>query len=123
MSQLANYVAGQFGYLCDGNSNNTSKALASTEGWNTSTILCSPGNAPETNNATNFSLRPAGYRQLGIAPIAFGSDAALWNANSSGTLNQWPYRMQYNTLKFQGGGGQSVAKMKTYGYSVRCVRN
>ena len=123
MSQLANYVGGQFAYICDGNSGNNAKALASTEGWNTSALLCSPGNAPETNNATTFGLRPAGYRELGIAPVAFGIHAVLWHATSGGTLYQWPYRMHYNSLKFQGGGGQSVSIMKTYGYSVRCVRN
>jgi len=123
MSYLATYVSEQFDYLCNGNSNNSSKALASTEGWNTSALLCSPGNTPETNNATNFGLRPAGYFQLGIAPVALGSDAVLWNATSDGLLNRWPYKTQFNSLRFIGGGGQSVPIMKTYGYSVRCVRN
>lgn len=123
-AQLSNYVSGQADYICDAVSANNAKAVASTTGWSSSSTECSPGNAPESNNVTGFNLPPAGYYYANPSPqITFGIRTYMWHANSNGTLNLWPYGLNYASPKFSGGGGQPVAVMKTYGYSVRCVRN
>ena len=119
---LSIYVSGQADYICGGVSSNNAKALASTAGWDSSSIACSPGNDPTSNNITGFSLPPAGYYLFGLS-YNLGQTAVLWHATYTGTLNRWPYRLSYNYTNFVGGGGQSEVIMKTYGYSVRCVRN
>ena len=119
---LSIYVSGQADYICGGVSLSNAKALASTTGWDSSSIACSPGNDPASNNITGFSLPPAGYYRLGLFSN-LGQTAVLWHATYTGTLYRWPYSLFYNSSKFSGAGGQSETLMKTYGHSVRCVRN
>ncbi len=123
MAQLANYVGGQSDYICGDNRENNAKAVASTTGWGFSSNACATGNDPESNNVTGFNLPPAGYYSANSSQVTFGTNASLWNAYSTGTLNQWPYRLYSNSPKFDGSGGQPVVKMKTHGLSVRCIRN
>ncbi len=122
MQTLSIYVSGQADYICGGASSNNAKALASTTGWRSSSTACSPGNDPASNNVTGFSLLPAGYYHPGLISN-LSQTAVLWNATNNGTLNRWPYQLFYSSSKFSGGGGQSEIMMKTYGHSVRCIRN
>ncbi|MBQ3751093.1 MAG: hypothetical protein II865_07320 [Bacteroidales bacterium] len=57
-TQLFQYVGNQSQYLCDNNSNNIAKALASSTGWNYSANTCAVGNMPSNNNSTGFSALP-----------------------------------------------------------------
>ena len=123
MSQLANYVGGQSDYICGDNRENNAKAVASTTGWGFSSNACATGNDPESNNVTGFNLPPAGYYYANSSQVTFGTNASLWHAYSTGTLNPWPYRLFSSSPKFVGSGGQQVVIMKTHGLSVRCVRN
>ena len=123
INQLVSYVSGQFVYLCGGDASNIAKAVASTEGWASSSSECSPGNNPTSNNVTGFSLPPAGFYRAGYTFSNLGQNAILWHANDNGTLYRWPYQLYSYSSKFAGAGGQSETLMKTYGHSVRCVRN
>ena len=123
MSQLASYVSGQPSYVCGIDATSNGKAVASTEGWSSSAISCTPGNDPSSNNVTGFNLLPAGYYHIGFTNSTIGKNAALWHANNNGTLYRWPYQLYYADPRFAGGGGQAETLMKTYGHSVRCVRN
>ena len=123
MSQLASYVSGQSDYICGGNTLNNAKAVASTEGWVSSSNPCTPGNDPASNNVTGFGLPPAGFYHIGYTNPTLGRNAVLWHANPNSTLYRWPYQLYYSDYRFQGGGGQTESLMKTYGQSVRCVRN
>ena len=123
MSQLDGYVSGQSDYVCGGDESNNAKALASTEGWKTSSNLCAPGNNPASNNVTGFSLPPAGYYRVNFSSETFGQSAVVWHANSNGTIYLWPYRINYSSSGFSGAGGLNEKLMKSLGHSVRCVRN
>ena len=69
-TELTNYVSSQSQYMCGGDTNYIAKALASEEGWYSSTDICGVGNNPDANNATGFSARPAGnYGASGRALI------------------------------------------------------
>ena len=123
MQQLANYVKGQSDYICNGNGDYNAQALASPEGWVSYGTSCTPGNAPTSNNATGFSLLPAGYYVAGNSVQYVGQYTYLWRANNNGTVNLWPFGMNYKSALFQGGGGLSENVTKAKGFSVRCVHN
>jgi len=123
MQQLANYVKGQSDYICNGNGDYNAQALASPEGWVSYGTSCTPGNAPTSNNATGFSLLPAGYYVANNVVLYVGKNTYLWQANSNGTVNRWPYGMNYQSPIFQGGGGAPENVTKAKGFSVRCVHN
>ena len=66
---LTDYLGSVNAYVCDGNTNNIAKALASTEGWKTTDPwwdtadgICDLGNPSVWNNASGFSAIPAGGR-------------------------------------------------------------
>ena len=77
-TQLTAYVGSQPEYTCDGSSNNIAKALASTEGWNSSTNSCSPGSDPNTNNTSGFGAVPAGC--YGSMYDNAGDHACFWSS-------------------------------------------
>ena len=115
--QLTQYVKSIPWYLCDCNTDNIAKALASPTGWDNSTSTCAVGNTPSSNNATGFSALPAGnyngsYSSFG-GYEAFGSCAFFWSATSP----------DYISLS----SGYAIAHLYYYnesaGYSVRCLRD
>ncbi|MBR6132194.1 MAG: fibrobacter succinogenes major paralogous domain-containing protein, partial [Bacteroidales bacterium] len=55
-SQLVSYVISVPAYACNGTAD---KALASQTGWESSTVACTPGNDPSTNNTTGFNAIPS----------------------------------------------------------------
>ena len=69
-TQLIVYAGSQ--YWCDG------KALAATSGWPNSDVACQVGNDQSTNNASGFSVVPAGCYMGGF--YGFGSGAFFWSA-------------------------------------------
>ena len=117
---LTDYVSSQSEYTCGGNSSYIAKALASTEGWNSSTGICVVGNGPSTNNATGFSAVPAGYCR-GLSYYDAGDQAYFWCATLGSSDPSLAY---YRSLAF------ANARMlmfqdyhKDNGYSVRCLRD
>ena len=114
-TELTDYVSSQSQYVCD----NIAKALASEEGWNSSTDNCAIGNNPSANNATGFSARPAGSYE-GNDYGGFGNSANFWSATQNNSNNNFAYRRNlsyYNDIVFRG----TISKRS--GLSVRCVRN
>ena len=81
--QLLSYVSSQSQYVC-GNAS-IAKALASETGWNSSNITCAPGNNQNSNNATGFSIRPAGFFASVNYNYEFGYSARVWSARGTGT--------------------------------------
>lgn len=59
--QLINYLKTNQDYICS-SSHYVAKSLASTSGWNSSSVNCSVGNYQEYNNATGFSAYPVGIQ-------------------------------------------------------------
>ena len=116
-TQLTDYVCSQSEYTCSGNSNYIAKALASTEGWNSSGDNCVVGNDPSSNNATGFSAVPAGAC-TGSSFGGAGSHAYFW----SSTQNYGDYAygrglFYYYAPVYRG------SYYKANGFSVRCLRD
>ncbi len=118
-TQLTNYVSSQSEYTCSGNSSYIAKALASTEGWNTSMNSCAVGNAPSGNNATGFSAVPAGNCS-GSSFSTAGNYAGFRSATQSASL---PYYAYYRGLDYPNAGVYRHLNGKYYGRSVRCLRD
>ena len=113
--QLTDYVSSQSEYVCG--SGGIAKALASTTGWDTtSTVACSPGEAPSSNNATGFSALPAGWYVDDYAD--FDYYASFWSATEGGDD-----LADHLCLYYYSAGVYRGNVDKDNGYSVRCVRD
>jgi uncharacterized protein (TIGR02145 family) len=131
-NQLRGYVNSHSMYACGSSSSQTAKALADSIGWYISSGYnnCSPGNDPSSNNATGFSARQAGCsRASGSTGVASNNGtgyggANFWcttKSNSSGD-NPFYVGIPYaSSASFNWPGGNGVSK--TYGFSVRCLRD
>ena len=114
-TQLTNYVGSQPQYQCGNNSENIAKALASTTGWNSSSNTCAVGNNPNANNATGFSVLPAGGY---YSYEDFGYYADFWSATEGSGGSVYDHYLGY--------GNSNMGRYyfdKYNGFSVRCVRD
>ena len=120
-TELTNYVKSQSQYVCSGDEDKIAKALASEEGWNSSTDNCAIGNNPSTNNATGFSARPAGhyYGSYGY----FGYGANFWSATQNDSYYAYNRGLDYNNGSVSRSNDSKNGGYKVDGYSVRCVRD
>ena len=82
-TQLTDYVSSQSEYVCGNVYTYIAKALASTTGWDSSTIFCAIGNISSNNNATGFSMLPAGFYSRISSYNDFGICAFFWSATAS----------------------------------------
>ena len=119
--QLTDYVKSQSEYLCNSSANSIAKALASTTGWSNSTTQCAIGNDLSANNATGFSVQPAGY-SYGSASV-FNQMADLWSSTESSTDAAYRCYFTYTSSQVLSNPNQDVKYSKKYQFSVRCVRN
>ena len=115
---LKNYMISVPDYQCGGSLYNITKALASTTGWNTSTNNCATGNNQSVNNATGFSAVPAGY--FGSSFNYSGRRACFWSSTESEYGSSYAY-LRY--LDYNYASVSSYTNPKSYGYSVRCLRD
>ena len=116
-SLLTFYIRSQNQYFCSNNSLYFAKSLASTTGWNESSVECGVGNNPSTNNATNFSVLPAGYYYGG--GNAFGTYTYLWSTSESEDENV----NSYGFCNDQAFAATISNTYKRLGLSVRCLRD
>lgn len=116
-TQLTDYVSSQSEYVCGDHSNYIAKALASATGWYSYSDACAVGNTPASNNATGFSAVPAGhYGNYGYG--SFSSGAKFWSATQSDS--DFAY---YRDLSYYNAYVSSLYSSKSYGLSVRCVKD
>lgn len=113
--QLEEYVSSQSEFICGNNSTKIAKALSAKFGWNSSPSPCAPGNNIETNNATNFSVLPAGGAFIEYSNI--GNQANFWSTSDG---YDCAYRYVINRDWAQIGDGTSDLGE---GLSVRCVKD
>ena len=126
LNQLFSHVQSIYIYHCDGNSKRYAKALADRVGWNPRPYSCCPGNDPGTNNATGFSLRPAGYFSCAAHYWGFGGQAYLWSSTevfSYGASVSAYCRIVDNIPEFPTYNADNYAYDKHSGMSVRCIKN
>jgi uncharacterized protein (TIGR02145 family) len=117
---MTNYVSSQSAYRCSGNSSNIAKALASTEGWNSYSGECYPGDQSVTaNNATGFSAVPAG-QGYGSSFGRAGQDAYFWSATQGESVSAIAY---YRDLEYSNASVARGDRHKNYGFPVRCLRD
>ncbi len=114
---LFSYVGSQSAFQCNSNSSNIAKALASTMGWvSNSTNTCVVGYNPSTNNATNFTAVPTGYRLNSFA--YFGKAAMFWSAD------QYHSYSAYGPLLFNYYADVRWSHTnKSLCAAIRCLRN
>jgi len=88
------------------------------DGWKSSTAAGAPGNAGDAHhNASGFSAVSAGYRS-GSSFYNAGDEAYFW----SSTENSY-YYAYYRTLYYNSPSVGRNYYFKTYGLSVRCLRD
>ena len=91
------------------------------EGWNPSTTAGAPGNASDPDhNASGFSAVPAGGCYGSSLFGNAGHDAYFWSAtqNASILLNAYTRYLDYSSASVG-----RYSNSKSYGYSVRCLRD
>lgn len=110
------YVRSQDDCICQNDRQRVAKALADTRGWNSCSEDCTPGKDPELNNASGFSIMPAGYYALDY--MQFGVSALFWSATEKNELNALARQVYYCYVHVEGGETR-----KYIGASVRCVRD
>ena len=116
-TQLTNYVSSHSEYTCSGNNNNIAKALAAPAWWNSSTTDCAVGNNPGSNNATGFSIVPAGGTNSEEFHNA-GSIAEIWSSTQSFSDHAHYLQQSHNNAYVSIINGIWYA-----GSSVRCLRD
>ena len=100
-NELKTYVSNQSEYKCS-NYSYITKALSSPLYWPSNAGACTPGNNPEANNATGFSMVPA--------KTLYWAD--VWSSN----VYEWGFD---NTSVSFGHWSAGVTSF----YSVRCIRS
>ena len=117
-TQLTNYVSSQSEYVCGSNNVSIAKSLSATSGWQSSSNACSIGNVQSNNNATGFSVVPAGDYYNNGTYGAFGYYAYFWNTTEQSGSNA--------SIRFFGCYNTDVVinrDNKYVGYSVRCLKD
>jgi len=116
---LENYLIAN-GYNYDGTTtgNKIAKSLAATTDWNSLSDTGTIGNDLTKNNSSGFTALPGGYRDLGGPFSIIGSYGYWWSSTELSTTVAW-YRFLYYGDYYLYRNGNS----KSYGFSVRCVRD
>ncbi|MBP5710358.1 MAG: hypothetical protein J6W84_05215 [Bacteroidales bacterium] len=115
-TQLTDYVGANLNFQCNSSYKNYAKSMCSTSGWNNGYSACTPGNSPATNNATGFSVQPAGYFD-GSAYASSGQHSRIWTTykNSSNA-----YYIQFS---YYGPASYQLSSKFYEANSVRCVKD
>lgn len=117
-TQLTDYVSSQSSYLCNADASYIAKALASTSGWDSDESICTVGNNPSNNNASDFSVFPAGVYSYYGTYNGFGGCAYLWSTTETIGTEVSSRGLLCNIA--------TVVRnedYKNYGFSVRCLRD
>ena len=125
LNQLFNHVRGMNIYHCDGNPNSYNKAMSDSIGWTPKTYACSAGYEPATNNATGFSLRPAGYYNCTDEYYSFGNAAHLWSSTevpAGSAASVTAYSRYVENLPMFPSPDNYYSDIDT-GLSVRCLKD
>lgn len=122
---LYDYVSSIADYVCEETTETAhihiAKAMASPIGWmDSAKDPCSAGLNPEQNNATGFSIIPAGNFAGNIARD-LGYSSMIWTATENQESQQEDARIQY--LDFGLPFLQNLSVLKVAGVSVRCLRD
>jgi uncharacterized protein (TIGR02145 family) len=70
-------------------------------------------------NSSGFSALPGGFRSVNGTYLRTGGIGFWWNSTQSGPTTAWSRQLSYNRSDAAWGGGA----FKTYGHSVRCLKD
>lgn len=116
---LMAYVGGQSQYQCNGDAAKIAKALAGTQYWMSSNSSCAVGNDLSTNNATGFSMLPAGELEL-----FNGQCTTFWTSSYQGLSPNGVYHIAHTMeLMYFMSGLDPNTRGHVDVLSVRCLRN
>lgn len=120
-TQLETYLK-QNGYSYDGvaGHNGIAKSLASKTGWSSSNNQGAVGNSDysEYQNKSGFTALPGGYRWDNGNFHRLG-DSGIWWSSTDNNYNETYYRYMY----FEDTVITRFSHVKTYGFSVRCIKD
>ena len=116
---LENYLIAN-GYNYDGTTtgNKIAKALAATTDWNTYTGTGAPGADLTKNNSSGFTALPGGYRGGDGTFGSVGDYGYWWSSTEGNASGAW--------LRYLNYGNGSLFRSnysRSYGFSVRCLRD
>ena len=117
-SELLGYVRSQAEYRCDNDYHRIAKALASTEMWGYSPNTCDVGHYQTPNNASGFSILPAGYYMQGYSFYGGSIQAHIWCATQYSKKNSVKIVLAHNNPEVDFNDESN----KRDCYSVRCIR-
>lgn len=116
-TQMTDYVNSQPQYACDGHAEHNAKALAATTGWKRCPKSCTTGYKQASNNATGFSVLPAGgYYKDGYG--YFGNGTFFWTATAMDQERAYKRYLDYDGLNLV-----RYDYLKIGGGAVRCVQD
>ena len=108
-------------YNADGTTvgNNICKSMAGNSDWILSTIPDVPGYNLPTNNKSKFNALPGSFRSTGgVFAYPIGSSANFWSASENNEKYAWNRYLSNDLSHISRDAGR-----KSYGLSVRCVKN
>ncbi len=116
---LANYLIAN-GYNYDGTTtgNKIAKSLAATTDWLADTGTGTIGNDLTKNNSSGFTALPGGFRGSIAAFYGIGGNGFWWSSTEYSTTGAWD-----RSLGYGGGALGRVDFAKSYGLSVRCIKD
>ena len=119
-TELENYLIAN-GYNYDGTTtdNKIAKSLASTSGWNSSTIEGAAGNNQNLNNSSGFNAFPDGYRyhhgQFHGSP---GKDVTFWTSSEKDNDEAHHRYIDNNNIDLD-----KNDPLKNHGFYLRLIRD
>ena len=114
--QLTDYVSSHNIYRCNGIVEDIAKAMSSTTGWVSSSTVCEVGNDQSSNNATGFSIVPAGCFRIGYQS-RLGEAAYLWSATEYDAIEAYGGYVDNNSTSMP----MATNLFKDAALTVRCV--
>ncbi len=117
-SILADYLSANSQYYCDGDPSQVEKSLANTSGWTSHGITCSIGNDQGSNNASGFTVLPAGYRGANGSFNNVGDNANFWSSSENNLGNSWSRNLNYNNTRVN-----VLDNNQANRFLVRCLQN
>jgi len=119
---MENYLIAN-GYNYDGTTTNNklAKALAAKTDWAISNEIGAPGNDLTKNNLSGFTAFPGGARSNKIGTFEdIGVWGYWWSSTEGNTDGAWDLDLGFNQNNVFGGDG---LYFKSWGFSVRCIKN
>lgn len=116
---LENYLIAN-GYNYDGTTtgDKIAKALAATTDWNTDNGSGTIGNDLTKNNSSGFTALPGGTRYSNGTFVSIGNYGYWWSSTELNTTDAWYRYLYYYYVNLT-----SYYYTKSYGFSVRCLRD